>query len=268
MSDFRAKPIISDREAMGFAVQIGHSSECAAQPILRAAHGVTPRARPYRPRRGNSSPPQGDALRNANQAKPRRSVPTPAQGNALGYATPFQEALKGRSNPIRGCGVGWPALSGLSFIWLKLPALSKIRSAPAYARGRSRSSPLPVGERSECTRSSRAFRVRGLPRISESAAPPHPDRASTLFRRVGEQGPRRGGRICRPLPPPGRGEARLGQIERNLLQVAPPKSALPDFGTIDVEIGNSRFRLSAGEQAFGCPATFWRCRVGANRNYP
>jgi len=31
--------------------------------------------------------------------KPRRGDPNLAQGNALGNATPFQKALKGRSNP-------------------------------------------------------------------------------------------------------------------------------------------------------------------------
>jgi hypothetical protein len=33
-----------------------------------------------------------------------------------------------------------------------------------------------------------------------------------------------------------------------------PKSGLPDFGTIDAEIGNSRFRLAGANPGYGRPA--------------
>jgi hypothetical protein len=43
-----------------------------------------------------------------------------------------------------------------------------------------------------------------------------------------------------------------------MLQVAPPKSGLPDFGTIDIEIGNGRFRLALGNK-------LWSARLGLAR---
>jgi hypothetical protein len=71
-------------------------SRRSRQKPERAIHR---RFRAKAPVQFNSSPGQRRGETRSNFSKPRRGDPTLAQGNALGHGTPFQQALKGRSNP-------------------------------------------------------------------------------------------------------------------------------------------------------------------------